>query len=54
MTFVENYVCIFFVVLETLFLNGVHVGWGILTAVFKEDGLFFHDENWSGLHGLHT
>lgn len=50
MTFIGNYVCIFFVVLETIFLNGVSIGWGILTAVFKEDELFFHDETWQGLH----
>ena len=50
MTYVGNYVCILFVVLETILLNGVFVGWGILTAVFKEDGLFFLDENWQGLN----
>ena len=50
MTYVGNYICIVFVVLETILLNGVFVGWGILTAVFKEDELFFLDENWHGLN----
>ena len=45
MTYIGNYICILFVVLETILLNGVFVGWGILTAVFKEDELFFLDEN---------
>ena len=50
-----NYVCIFFVVLETFLLNGVFAGWGILTAMLKEDKLFFHDDSWNGLKsfGLH-
>ena len=52
MTYIGNYICILFVVLETILLNGVFVGWGILTAVFKEDELFFLDENWQGLNRL--
>ena len=54
MTYVGNYICILFVVLETILLNGVFVGWGILTAVFKEDELFFLDENWQGLYRFST
>ena len=45
-----NYVCIFLVVLETFLFNGVFAGWGILTAMLKEDELFFHEESWNGLH----
>jgi len=45
-----NYVCIFLVVLETFLFNGVFAGWGILTAMLKEDELFFHEESWDGLH----
>ena len=52
MTYIGNYICILFVVLETILLNGVFVGWGILTAVFKEDELFFLDGNWHGLNRL--
>ena len=44
-----NYVCIFFVVLETFLFNGVFAGWGILTAMLKEDELFFLEESWNGL-----
>ena len=54
MTYVGNYICILFVVLETILLNGVFVGWGILTAVFKEDGLFFLDENCHGANRFFT
>ena len=45
-----NYVCIFLVVLETFLFNGVFAGWGILTAMLKEDELFFHEESWNRLH----
>lgn len=45
-----NYVCIFLVVLETFLFNGVFAGWGILTALLKEDELFFHEKSWNGLH----
>ena len=44
-----NYVCIFFVVLETFLFNGVFAGWGILTAMLKEDELFLPEESWNGL-----
>ena len=44
-----NYVCIFFIVLETFLINGVFAGWGILTAMLKEDKLFFHEDSWNGL-----
>ena len=43
-----NYVCIFFIVLETFLINGVFAGWGILTAMLKEDKLFFHEDSWEG------
>ena len=44
--YIGNYICILFVVLETFLINGAYSGWSILTAMFKEDQLFYHSPNW--------
>ena len=42
MVLVGNIICIGVCVLETFAMNGLWLGWGQMTAIFKEYGLFIN------------
>ena len=35
-----NYICAGFVLVETLLVNGMFTGWGMMSTLFKNDDIF--------------
>lgn len=35
-----NYICVIFIIIESLLVNGIFGGWGMMASMFKDEDMF--------------